>query len=67
VISEVNGKKIRDMRDLVDAFENNKGKYHVIVNERGYRIVLDREKAKESTQRILKKYNISSGEFLGEP
>jgi len=66
VISEVNGRKIKDMRDLVDALENNKDRYHIIVNDRGYRIILDRLKVEESAQRILKKYGISSEKFLDE-
>ncbi|MEA3485313.1 MAG: trypsin-like peptidase domain-containing protein [Candidatus Aerophobetes bacterium] len=66
VVSEVNGKKIKDMRDLVDAFESNKDKYHIIVNDKGYRIILDRAKVEESAERILKTYNISSKKFLDE-
>ncbi|MFQ6066606.1 MAG: S1C family serine protease [bacterium] len=64
VISEVNGKKIKDMKDLINAFESNKNKYHIIINEAGYKIILDRAKVEESTQRILKRYNIGSKKFL---
>jgi len=67
VISEVNGKKIKDMRDLINAFESNEGKYHIVIDERGYKIILDRAKVEESRQRILKKYNIGSKKFLREP
>lgn len=58
VIAEVNGKKIGDMTDLVNAFESNTDAYHVIINERGERIVLDRVKVEENTQKILQKYRI---------
>jgi hypothetical protein len=48
------------MKDLVSAVEEHKGKYHTIVDEQGYRIVLDRNKVDENGQSILKKYKISS-------
>lgn len=67
VISEVNGKKIKDMKDLINAFESNKDKYHIIINEGGYKIILDRAKVEESMQRILKRYNIGSKKFFREP
>jgi len=66
VISEVNGKKIKDMNDMINAFESNKDKYHIIINEGGSKIILDRAKAEESTQRILDKYKIGSQKFLRE-
>lgn len=40
VISHVNGKRISTMKDLVSAFEEHKGKCHVIEDESGYKIVL---------------------------
>jgi len=60
VISCVNGKKISTMKDLVSAFEEHEGSYHIIVDERGYKIVLDKKKVDENSQSILKKYRISS-------
>ena len=60
IVSYVNGKKISDMKDLVRALENNKTKYHLILDEAGYHIVLDSEKVKKSGQSILQKYGISS-------
>lgn len=60
VISYVNGKKISTLKDLVSAFEEHEGKYHIIVDERGHKIVLDKSKVDKSSQRILKKYKISS-------
>jgi len=66
VISKVNGKKIKDMKDLISALENNEDKYHIIIDEEGYKIILDRAKIEASTQRILKKYNIASQKFLRE-
>ncbi len=60
VISYVNGKKLSTMKDLVSAFEEHQGKYHTIVDELGYKIVLDKIKVVENSQRILQKYKISS-------
>jgi S1-C subfamily serine protease len=60
VISYVNGKKIGSIGDLVSAFEEPEDKYHVIEDERGYKIVLDKYKADETRQRILNKYSITS-------
>lgn len=60
VISYVNGKKISTMKDLVSAFENYKGEYHFIVDERGYQIVLDKNKVDENSKKILEKYKINS-------
>jgi len=60
VISYVNGKKISTLKDLVTAFEERKGKYHIIVDEQGHKIVLDKSKVDKSNQRILKKYKITS-------
>jgi len=60
VIAEVNGKNIGDMTDLIDAFEDNTGLHHVIINERGERIILNRAKVEESAERILRQYSIST-------
>ncbi len=60
VITEVNGKSIRDMTDLIDAFEDNTDLHHVIINEREERIILDRAKVEGSAERILRKYSIST-------
>ena len=60
IVSYVNGRKISDMHDLVRALENNKGKYHVILDEADYHIVLDSKKVKRNGRSILQKYGISS-------
>ena len=60
VISYVNGKKISTIKDLISAFEEQEGKYHIIVDEGGYKIVLDKSKVDKNSQRILEKYKINS-------
>ncbi|RLB32824.1 MAG: hypothetical protein DRH20_14275 [Deltaproteobacteria bacterium] len=58
VVCEVNGVRISRIEDLVRAFEENRGRYHVIRDSKGFELVLDRRKAVESTKRILQKYRI---------
>jgi len=60
VISYVNNKQISTMKDLVQAFEEYKGRYHTIIDERGYKIVLDRKKVNRRGNKILKKYGIDA-------
>jgi hypothetical protein len=60
VVSRVNGREIANMRDLVDAIEEHEGMYHVIIDERGYKIVLDKNKVIANGHKILEKYNILS-------
>jgi S1-C subfamily serine protease len=60
VISSVNGKRISNITDLVSAIEEHQGKYHVIEDERGGKLILDRIKVDDSTERILRRYKITS-------
>jgi hypothetical protein len=47
VVSYVNGKKISTIRDLVAAFEQYDGEYHVVEDVRGYKIVLTKKSVEE--------------------
>jgi S1-C subfamily serine protease len=60
VIRRVNGKVISTMTDLVTAIEGNTGTYHVITDEWGNQIVLERRKTAEVQKRILAKYRIDA-------
>jgi hypothetical protein len=60
VVSSVNGKNISSVRDLVAAFEQYEGEYHVIEDVRGYKIVLTKMSVDEHSAKILKKYKITS-------
>jgi S1-C subfamily serine protease len=60
IIFQVNGKKISSMEDLVNAVEFNEGKYHIIIDEQGNQIVLERSKVIEANHRISNKYQIRS-------
>jgi hypothetical protein len=48
------------MRDLVKAFEQHEGRCHIIIDERGYKIVLDKIKVDRDGQSILKKYKVNA-------
>lgn len=60
VISNVNGKRITVMKDLVKAFEEHDGKYHVIEDVRGYKITLSKANTDKNSRRILERYKIKS-------
>lgn len=60
VVAYVNGKRISTMEDLVSALEEHTGKYHIIVDEWGYKIVMEKNKVDENSKRILKRYRVSS-------
>jgi S1-C subfamily serine protease len=64
VIQSVNGRTISSIRDLVAAFEQNDGRYHVIRDENGYTIVLDRQKVNTLGPGILGKYRVGSDRSL---
>jgi S1-C subfamily serine protease len=60
VIIRVNGHKISTIADLVKAIEENKGRYHVFMDEWGNQIVLDRDKTEQAQKKILEKYKIDA-------
>lgn len=59
IVHEVDGVRIRSMRELIAAVENpDGGEFVTFANKSGNVIVLDRAKAKESGPRILQTYRI---------
>jgi len=62
VVSQVNGKKINSMQDLVEAFEREgKGDHHrIILEPYGREIVLSKELSRERGPVILKKYKVAN-------
>jgi len=59
VIEKVNGRNISEMKDLVKAFEENKGLFHIIEDDSGQKIILSRDKVNQFSSRILERYKIS--------
>jgi S1-C subfamily serine protease len=64
IVKKVNGRPIKEMKDLLTALENPTGKYHVIeVDDHtwfGSTIVFDAETAKQATEEIMNSFKISS-------
>lgn len=58
VVSSVNGVKVRNMRDLIDAFENSIGPYIHVTLETDVEIVLDRDHVFERNEKVLSNYLI---------
>jgi len=62
VVDKINGKKIGDIKDLIEAFKNPVDGYHVIELEDFYsygtRVVLDARKADSANREIMKTYSI---------
>jgi S1-C subfamily serine protease len=60
VITHVNGKAISSMEDVVQAIERNEGAFHVLVDEWGNRIVLERAATIEAQKAIMERYKIDA-------
>lgn len=59
IIEKVNGQNISEMKDLVKAFEENNGLFHIIEDDAGQKIILGRDKVNRLNAEILKRYKIS--------
>ncbi|MCJ7664820.1 MAG: hypothetical protein MUO24_11360, partial [Desulfobacterales bacterium] len=53
-------REISTITDLVKAIEGNQGKYHVLMDEWGNQIVLERDKTDQTQRKILEKYKIDA-------
>ncbi|MGB6679873.1 MAG: hypothetical protein WBF08_00935, partial [Candidatus Bathyarchaeia archaeon] len=60
VITSVNGTNVSTFKDLVIAVEGNRSEFHVFIDNKGNRIVLDREKTDERQMVILENYKVGS-------
>lgn len=65
VIVKVNDRKVSTMNDVVQAFEENKGAYHVIEDDTGVKIIIRRESVEKFSKRILETYRIDSDRSAG--
>lgn len=59
IVDQVNGKKIRNIRDLIEVIESDDGPYVFIVTRDGVEIVIDRETLDTRNQKILNRYFIN--------
>ncbi|MCK4422744.1 MAG: trypsin-like peptidase domain-containing protein, partial [Candidatus Omnitrophica bacterium] len=60
VISYVNNRKISTIKDLAAAFEEHQGQYHIIEDEKEYKIILEKEKVDQNSAQILQRYKITN-------
>jgi PDZ domain-containing secreted protein len=60
IISGVNGKAISSIEDLLKTVESNEDRYHILVDDYGNQIVLEKRKIEERGRAILDKYKIRS-------
>jgi len=60
VITQVNGKGVSTIQDVVEAIEGNEGKYDVMMDEWGNQIVLERSKIAAAQKVILERYQIDA-------
>ena len=58
-VTEVDGHKIRNLKELVELVEKDAEPFVVFKNKWGHQIVLDREKAKAAQPQILATYRIT--------
>ena len=64
MIDKINGKRIESLEDLIEAFENNDKKQHLIKFGSGTIESLDTEKANQAHKSILETYSIPSDRRL---
>ncbi len=59
---KVNGKKFKNFKEFYALIKGSKAKYVVLEDEDGSKIIIDREKAEEIEEQLLKRYSIKSSE-----
>lgn len=58
IVNKVNGKEIRNLKELVEIIENSSDEFVTFENKLGREIVINNKKAKEFKDSILKTYHI---------
>ena len=66
IVDEVNGKKIKTLKDLADAFSQQTDRYVIKVIGTGLPIVLERKDVEAARERIMSRYNVSSEQNLSD-
>jgi hypothetical protein len=67
VIESINGRKVRTLKDVVEARKSPKDGFHEIIFEKGdslSRIVLDAEETEAAAKRVMERYGITQSERL---
>ena len=59
IINKINGKQINQLEDVIEAFENHQGQFHIInLDDNLSPLVIKNENLKLANERILENYNI---------
>jgi hypothetical protein len=66
IIDQVNGKKIKTLKDLADAFAEKTDRYVINVLGTALPIVLERKDVEAAQQRIMTRYNVTHAQNLDE-
>ena len=64
VLVSINGKKVRNLREVVEMVENCKDEYITFEFENDIPVTLNIGKLREATPRILERYNITADRFF---
>ena len=64
VVKKINGNEYKDFNAFYELATNSTNPFVVFENEEGKQIIIDREKADESHQRVLATYNIKTDRRL---
>ncbi|RUM73882.1 MAG: serine protease [Sulfurovum sp.] len=57
-IEKVNGERFVDFKDFYEKMQHATGKYIILEDKDGFKVVIDTQEARQKQQGILKKYNI---------
>lgn len=66
IVEKINGRKIRILEDVSDAFKLSSEYYVIEFLGRGRPLVLERKAVMEAREHILRGYGVSSEEYLGD-
>ena len=66
IVCEINGKKIRTLEDVFEAFKETSEWYVIRLLGKGRPLVLEREAVEEAKRRILDRYGVLREEYLGD-
>ena len=66
IILEINGRKIRVLEDVSEAFKKPAEYYVIRLLGKGRPLVLERKAVEEARTRILRRYGVLSEEYLGD-
>lgn len=64
MVDKVDSKKFKNFNEFLELVKNAKGKYLILENRDGIKVAIDRKKAIQMQDAILKKYSIKSSQRL---